>query len=427
MDGTNTPSTPPPAAPNAAAPQAPAAGAPPVQSIDSVYNDFDAAESSPTPPPAPSKGGAPAAPKPAAPTAKPPKTPPASTSDGTGITGEESAPDAGPDGGPTGKPNLVDPKELRTSYANLKTEHQKLKAEFEKLRTSAADSKQVKDLQALLDSERQARAKVEEELKHTAYERSAEFKEKFQAPYMRAYQMGRQKTASLKTVEGDFGDARQGTAEDFDMLMRIDDDDAAAEKATELFGAKAQMVLYYRERVNELHAASRAALEEHRTNLSAREKEQAEAKTRTEQQQAEARENNAKAFRQFVDEGKTKQSEIFTPAEGDDEAKAVLATGEAVAESIWNGINPRTGKPYTPQGLIRFHAFVRNAVAAHGHILHKLQAANARIAELEGSLSEFNESGSSPDAGRGGEKPAESKLRGDEEFDEAERTSTRKW
>lgn len=332
------------------------------------------------------------------------------------------------------EPKPVKAAELRNAYENLKREHHKLKADLEKARTASQDETRVKQLQELLDNERKTRTEIENELKMSAYERSQEFKDKFQRPYMDAYKMGRQKAASLKIqeIKNDVDEVvrpgRQGTEADFDLIMRIDDDDTAAEKAAELFGpVKAQSVLYYRERVQELHNSSRSEIEDYRNKAATREKEMTEARTRQEQEQAERIKANGETFRKLVEEGIKAKPEYFTPAEGDNEAAEMVKRGQAVADSLFSGINPKTGRPYTPDGLVKFHAFVRNAVAAHGHILHKLKAAEVKMAELESDLVEYKQSGSSKDSGRAGDTRKGDGLPGEEEFDEIESRSGHKW
>lgn len=426
---------PPSEKPTTATPQS-SAGTPPVQSIDDVYGDFDTAEGTP---PAPRKEAAAQAPKPSTQTKGQPSDTVVSGAEDSqtktstdASTKDSSAKDATKDTS-TQQPKPVKAAELRSAYENLKREHKTLKAELEQVKAKPANEGEIKQLRELLDGERKARTELEQELKFAAYEKSQEFKDKFHKPYIEAYKQGRKKTASLKIPPktDDLGEVvtpgRQGTEADFDELMQIVDDDAAAEKATELFGSKAQMVLYYRERVQELQNSSRSAVEEYRQNASTREKEQAEARTRQQEQEAERLKSNADLFKKQVELGKQSRSELFTPEEGDTEAAEIIKHGEAVGDSLFSGINPKTGQPYTPEGLVKFHAFVRNAVAAHGHLLHKLRAAQTRLTELESDLKEFKESGTSADSGRAGEKPAGSGLAGDEEFDQADAKSARRW
>ena len=416
--------------PATAAPQ-PSEGAPPIQNIDDVYGEFDTIEQ-PKQPAAPKKEAAqPKAPPTESKGVEPPATSVKSKDAGESSGKETSTvPDATAKGEP---PKPVKAAELRSAYENLKREHKTLKAEFEQVKTKSNITDELKQLRELLDAERKARSQMEEELKFTAYEKSQEFKDKFQKPYYEAYKMGRQKAASLKISQklDDLGEVvrpgRQGTEADFDEIMRLDDDDTAAEKAVDLFGNKAQMVLYYRERVQELHNSSRNAIEDYRNNASTRDKELTEARNRQQQEQAEKSKVSAENFKKYVEQGKEARSELFTPAEGDTEAKEIIKRGEAVADSLFSGIHPKTGKPYTPDGLVKFHAFVRNAVAAHGHLLHKLAAMNTHLAELESDLAEYKKSGSSEDSGRGGEKPSGTELPGDAEFDALEAKSTRRW
>src|SRR5439155_3548115 len=107
---------------------------------------------------------------------------------------------------------------------------------------------------------------------------------------------------------------RKGTQEDFDTLMRIQDDDEAATWASKLFGPKAPMLLFHRERVQEANNQRRNALEEFRKTGSEREKQRMELIT-----------NHQKTVRTIFD--KTKDAGIeqypqfFKPSDDDPKTK----------------------------------------------------------------------------------------------------------
>lgn len=412
--------------------------APPIADISDVYGDFDAAErDTPSTPPAqakpePSKTAAPdkakapatdkAPVKPAAdkaPAKTAPETP-EKTGEFSNLTDEQYAKlDKGS--------RVAFNSSLRQHAAKLEERLRSATAELEKVKSTPADNGRVKELESLLEARETRLKEVEENLRMTAYERSDEYKEKFQKPYVQAYGMGRNKAASMKTVErkNDMDEVvqpqRQGTAEDFDAIMRISDDDTAYEYAEKLFGPKALAVMHYRERVQELHQQSRDAIEDRKAKAEMYEKEAAEMqKRKADETEAQTRQR-AEMFRKAVDEGTKQHPEWFTPEEGDNEGQKVIDAGKAIADSLFTGINPKTGKPYTTEGMVRFHAFVRNALAAHGHLQHRMKAAQAKVAALEAQLAEFKESSTLTDAGRGGESNKSDGLAGPEEFYEADR------
>lgn len=403
-------------------------GAAPVQDIADVYGDFDAADKTePTPSaPAPPKPASKAQPKPATPAAKPApepdKTPakpePAAKPDFKSLSDEEYA--------------KLD-KPARVAYnASLRQRNATLESELHKLRTEGpkakpADDTRIKELQAQIEERDNRLKELDSHLRTVAYEKSQEFQDKYQKPYVAAYVTGRKKAAQLRVAEikNDVDEvvqqARQGTEEDFDAIMRIADDNLASEKAVELFGTKASVILYYRERVNELQEASRAALEDHRGRAATLDKERAEKEQRQAQETEEANNKRAELFRSSVDKGAAEHPDWFKVEEGDEEGKTVVESGKAMANALLTGVNPRTGKPFTPEGLVRYHAFVHNVISAHGPLLHQLKAAKSKIGDLEAQLAEFKESGTLDDAGRTGESGASSGLAGDEEFYEADR------
>lgn len=205
--------------------------------------------------------------------------------------------------------------------------------------------------------------------------------------------------------------------------MGVGSNSEAQALARQLFGDDADLVMDHRREIQRIHRKSQRALEDFRSKSEVRTKEQAEAAKRQAEQQENETKERTTALRRAIDEGVTKHADWFAVPEGDEEGTKIAEAGKAVAESLFTDINPRTGQQYTKEGKIRFHAFIRNAVAAHGPLLHKLTAANKRIGELEAELSEFKESSTLEDAGRKGEEDSSGgiKLAGPEEFYEAEK------
>lgn len=427
------PEAPPAEAPKTAAPDAPPSGAPAVQSIDSVYSDFDAieaAESTPRPAPAQKKEAAPPRPTQSENASSAASTQDRTQADDTSKKEDTSSASNATSDGTSPKP--VKAAELRNAYENLKREHKALQAEHERIRKAPQDNGRVKQLEELLDSERAARKKAEDVLKVKAYEEHPEFVDKWQKPMDNAWSLAHNDITQLTVVEKKnemdeiIRPSRPATAEDFNEIAVTQDTKKANALARELFGDDANVAIDHRNRIRMLWNARNQALKEHRDNLDKYEKEQSEARTRQEQEQSERAKAQAETFKKLVDEGVKAHPELFTPTEGDDESASILQRGQVVADSLFSGVNPKTGRPYTPDGLVKFHAFVRNAVAAHGHILHKLKAAETKVAELESDLAEYKQSGSSADSGRG-EAAKSGSLAGDEEFDALDAKDGRRW
>jgi len=123
----------------------------------------------------------------------------------------------------------------------------------------------------------------------------------------------------------------------------------------------------------------------------------------------------------------------FGKDEADADGNAVFDRGSAFADLVFSpaDLTPEriellpkafkeaieSRKPFTPEALVTLHAIARNKLANHDRAISKLKAAAARIAELETSLKEYEESG--PDAVAPGRtrRAADAPLSFEEEID----------
>jgi len=160
--------------------------------------------------------------------------------------------------------------ELRKHYDALKVKHRELETKHAELQKSATAPKEwpekktyeekLAEREKVLADHAKRVADYENELRFVRYEKSEEYRTKYEKPFTDAFLAGRDRASKLKIVErktdadpstGQEGrviqQSRQGKAEDFDEIMRIADDDMAAERAMELYGpAKAPLILYHR-------------------------------------------------------------------------------------------------------------------------------------------------------------------------------------
>lgn len=283
--------------------------------------------------------------------------------------------------------------ELRTAYEALKLKHKQLEAEHQALRN--APPKEDPERKSLEDrlSEREKRlADLENEIRFSAYERSQEYKEKFEQPFVDAYQTGRAKVATLKITDAD-GNYRQATPEDFDRIARIMDDDTAAEAAAEMFGNRAPVVLYHRERVQELNASRIKAIEDYKKLGGEREKQWQE-------QTAKQREQIGKLWKQANTEAIEKYPHFFKPIDGDDEGNQLLEQGFQMADAAFSD-----NGNMTPEQRVKLHSAIRNRAAGFSRLAYQNKQLTAKIAELEQKLSEYESS--EPGQGEGGGKKTE--------------------
>lgn len=296
---------------------------------------------------------------------------------------DEPEPKAEPKQEPKADDTPKQPKELRAAYENLKTKAKTLEAELAALKAEKAkpppEDPEKKTLAERVKEYEQRVSKLDEELKYAAYERSPEYQEKYEKPFLDAYQAGREKIAKLKIADAE-GNIRQASAEDFDRIVRIPDDDAAADLANELFGSKASLVMYHRERVQELNAARYRATEDFRRTGTERFKKASE--------EAAARQTKMRELWEQENTRVKEKYEYFKPKEADEEGNKLLDQGYQLADLAFS--EQLAQEPLEKQ--IAVHAALRHRAAAFGRLVHWNKQATARIAELEKELAEFKES-----------------------------------
>lgn len=294
-------------------------------------------------------------------------------------------------------PEKMAPKQLRDAYEALKAKHAALETERNQMAAKLAEppkeDPEKKSLAERLTAREKRLAEIEDELKFSAFERSQEYKDRYEKPFVDAYLLGRAKTAALSvaTEEG----KRAGTAEDFDTLMKIADDEEAAEWAAQTFGAKAPMVLFHRERVQELNQARNQAVQDYRKNGSEREKAK-------QQQLEDFRKNFTAAVEQRRKESAEKYPHFFKPDPNDPKSQEYLDRGQALVDRvIANGAPVKDGDTQmNPAELADAVAAIRNKAAAFDRVAHDLFAARKTIKDLQAKLDGFQQS--VPGPGQGG-------------------------
>lgn len=300
------------------------------------------------------------------------------------------------------------PPSLRQAYLTQNRELQAVRAELTNLRTKPVDDPEKT---SLIEQGKTLQARIRElegELTSISWERSDEYKEKYYEPFAKAYNRGRSITASLKASNEENGEPRQGTSEDFDEIMQIPDDNTAADRAFELFGTKANMILWHRENVKALDAARADALEQHRkTSEEAIQKKTAELAThkqQSEQQQRQLTEAFVNANKRTIEE----RAELMSAADTDETGARLLQSEEALTDLAFHRLRPDQiqflpeavrerlvdGK-LPPEEMVKLHSAVYTKARAFGLVVHKLQS---KINELTAELEDYR--GSEP--GRGG-------------------------
>jgi len=381
----------PAAAAPVAAPSAPPAAAPVAEpsSQDAFDAQFDLTPKEPaTPPaapaaaPAPKPGAAPA--KPAAPAAKPAAAaPPLEHEEVDGIKVPKFKSDKDFRGWGLG--GYKKAKTLETELQGLQTKYQELE---QKVPTTERERQQLATKLADLEKKHN---EVLAELNFSNYERSPDYKEKYEKPYQDAVNRAYKRVKELTVIEEDRSQQpdengkyptreRPAKSEDFDEIYGLNYG-AATKLATKKFGPEfAAGIMQHWESIREKAEAAVGALNEWKTNSTKRQQEQ-------ETQSVQTRERVAGLWTQVNADIKTKNPDLFGEKPDDKEWNEKLSEGTKMADAYFSD---RSQQPVEQR--VVFDAHVRNRVAAfpalvseNRRIKAQLEQANKDLAALRGS------------------------------------------
>lgn len=395
----------PPSAPAAATPEAPAAPAPAAIPASSIPAPIESA---------PAKPGsaksrlfsnigkyADGKPKPEPKAAEKPAAAPAPEPNEGG-----EPPEATPEPKPGDKPAAAtDPKKKANPwelYNQSKTEVKNLQTKLAELEAKVMKPEQQKEWES-----KQARLKeLEEEIRYTNYQKSEEFKTKYQQPYDAAWKRAMSDLGELKMTDNE-GNERDMSAEDLLDVVNLPLKEAR-QKAVEKFGDFADDAMQHRKEIRRLYDEQAAAIATARTEGAAREQKKVE-----EQKQAfksvcsEVQEvwNTANEAAKADD----KYGKFFQPKEGDQEWNQRLAKGTELADRAFSE-NPAFAKTSDERrSIVQRHAAVRNRAAAFGALVHSNNRLESQLTDLKAKLARYEgaeppASGSSPK--KEGQQPA---------------------
>jgi hypothetical protein len=245
-------------------------------------------------------------------------------------------------------------------------------------------------------SKAEARAKeLEDEIRFVSYEKSPEFKTKYQEPYEKAWSRAISEVKEL-TVNGPDGQPRSVGAEDILDLVNLPLG-KARELANSLYGDFADDLMAHRKEIKTLFEQRTGALEEAKKTGALREQQLREQHEKTYGEiSSQVKEHWTKANESaLADE---KNGPFFKPVEGDEHWNQRLAKGFELVDRAFaeNPLDPNLTSEQRA-AVVRRHAAVRNRAAAFGPLKYKVSQLETKVAELTKELEQFK--GSTPTTG----------------------------
>lgn len=294
---------------------------------------------------------------------------------------------------PAPDPTPVKAPELRAAYAKSKAKVAELEKQLAEVKAKPVDDTERK---TFTDQIVQLNKQLEDangRLKFAAYEQSDEYKQKYEQPFVEAWQEGVSQITQL-TITDEAGQTRKGTADDFQAIMAEPNNERAAQMATDMFGNNAFYALSQRRELQKLNSARNKALTEYRSTLSERTKSEKEAQEKLEKEREETNVRTSAIFKKLNDEAAQKYPQWFMPEEGDDEGNKLLEKGFRDSDIVFNGGE----HSLTKEQMVKLYSVTRNKAAAFGRLVHKMKQKDSKIAELQKQLDDIK--ASTPGAGQ---------------------------
>ena len=297
---------------------------------------------------------------------------------------------------------------LKGEYKTATTDRDSWKSKHDEVTRKLSEPREWPEKKSYEDrlSEREKRIQeYENHIRVTNYAKSEDYKERFEKPYVNAFVAGRNKTASMKVMERKNEDgsvvtqqSRPGRAEDFDDLIKIQDDDSAAEFAVQLWGERAPMVLWHREQTLDRRNAGLQAIDDMGKKGEQWDKQQRELSERN-RNEANTMIGN---FRNAAIE---KYPALFKEVEGDVKGNELLSRGKHLLDRVLQNGKPLADgeEPMTQEELAIAIAAVHNKAAGFDRLVHQLRTTQKELADVKGRLESYEKS--TPGAGDGGGKP----------------------
>lgn len=326
-----------------------------------------------------------------------PKAPPETPAPDAG--GEPPAEPAAPPETPQTTPPAAPPKEGGKVNPWKLVDNYKLRlADLEKKLADAGNLPQAKSQEYLTKIEELTKRNehLENEIRFVNFSESKEFKEKFDAPYQKAWERAMSDLQEITITDPQSGQSRAATAQDLADLLAVPLT-KARELADQYFGNFADDIMAYRKELKSLFAARAQALDEAKKAGADRDKTQRELRHKQATETADFIRKEWEKSNQEL-QTHTEYGQYFAPVEGDQDGNQRLAKGFSLVDRAFN--ESPADPSLTPEqraAVVKRHAAVRNRAAAFGRLVSMVTKLRAEKAELEKQLTEYK--GSTPPAG----------------------------
>ena len=316
------------------------------------------------------------------------------------------------------EPSPDEPKtnpELRAAYTGLK---EKIAKEYEpKLKRLPELEAKLKELQSRDETAgktaqeemaalKKHNAELENHIRFADYKQSKEYKE-LETTLNDAWSGAMRKLGGITISRSDAESGevveRELTIDDIARYARLDPKLLWKELKQEIpDAAERTTVINHVQKIQDLAETVSKAEEK------AKKDSETHARTQTEAQR-QGQEQRKKLWKAKNEALAEKYPKWFAKDEADADGNAVFDRGTAFADLVFSpaDLTPEridllpkafkeaieSAKPFSPEALVTLHAIARNKLANHDRAVSRLKVATARIAELEQSLKEYEESG----------------------------------
>lgn len=283
------------------------------------------------------------------------------------------------------KPN---PWKLMEQY---KSKSSQLEKELAEIKSKEIPEKEREDLRAAMKKFEERNKELEDEIRYVNYEKSSEFKEKYQQPYEKAWEVAIAELSEIPVTDPQNGNVRAADSNDLWELVNMSLGPARA-RANEVFGDFADDVMAHRKEIKKLLETRAMALKEAKTNGAKREETQLK-----ERQMAESA--STTVIKETWDkwdkhaQNHEKWGKYFVPVDGDQEGNSRLAKGYQLVDRAFSDDirNPNLNSDQRSQAIQRLVA-VRNRAAAFSRLVYQNDQLQSKLDAMSKELEEFKKS-----------------------------------